>query len=524
MSNNSTRTPKHLQGHRVVVIGLDMGDAKLIRNWAAAGRLPNFASLIASGAWLDLDTTAKVLHTSSWPTFATGTMPGSHGVYYPYQPKPGHQSAVHIEADQYGTTTLWKHAADAGLRCLVYDLPETFPEPNFSGSAVFDWGTWAWYGTPASQPEALIQELKAKFGDYPLGFEAKKLGLRFPDPKVLEPRLVKSVEYKRRSLEWLMGHDGWDLTVVGFCETHPAGHYLWPAGAKLADDADSPRFASIYNVYKAVDQAVGQIAGLVGRDTTVMVLSGDGVRINYCGWHLLGGMLEKLGFMNAGATQQSGSGSRGRGSMLSRARRMMPPGAKRWVADHLPWWLRDRIGAHANAAETDWSSTKAFPLPTDLEGCVRINLKGREPAGIVEPGAEYEDVCRQLRHDLLELVNPVNDQPAVQNVWLRNEVFPGSRKEHLPDLIINWTGDAEFNALVSPRAGRVEGASPDPRTGTHSPEAFLLAWGAGATAGTRGNARLVDTAPTIMNLLGLGSHGQMEGIPLSLEHTATVKT
>jgi len=190
----------------------------------------------------------------------------------------------------------------------------------------------------------------------------------------------------------------------------------------------------------------------------------------------------------------------------------------------LPWSLRDRIGAHASAAETDWSSTKAFPLPTDLEGCIRINLKGREPAGIVEPGAEYEELCQELRRDLLELVNPANDQPAVQQVWLRNEVFPGKRQEDLPDLIINWTGEAKYDALVSPKAGRVEGASPDPRTGTHSPEAFLLAWGAGATQGTHGSARLVDVAPTIMNILGLDSRPQMEGIPLSLEPPAAVKT
>ncbi len=525
MNDNLQKPLKQSQDRRVVVVGLDMGDSRLIQNWAGSGKLPNLASLITSGAWLELETTARVLHTSSWPTFATGTMPGHHGVYYPYQPKPGYQSAVHIEPDQYGsTTTLWKQAADAGRRCLVYDLPETFPEAGYNGNAVFDWGTWAWYGTPASQPQGLLSELKAKFGDYPLGFEAKKLGLRSPDPKVIEPRLIQSVDYKRRSLEWLMGREGWDLTVVGFCETHPAGHYLWPANAQSADQADSPRFASIYNVYQAVDEAIGQIAGGLPSGTTLLVLSGDGVRVNRCGWHLLGAMLEKLGFMNAGEGQQGGSAPpRTRGSMLSKARRMMPPGAKRWIADHLPWSLRDRIGAHATASEIDWSSTRAFPLPTDLEGCIRINLKGREPNGIVEPGAEYEDVCRRLREDLLELVNPANDRPAVRHVWVRNEVFPGERQEHLPDLIVNWTDEAAFDALVSPRAGRVEGPSPDPRTGTHSPEAFMLAWGAGATPGTRGSARLVDAAPTVMDILGLDPQSKMEGIPLSLERTATVR-
>src|SRR5262245_60483632 len=94
----------------VFVVGLDMGDGALIRRWSDQGRLPNLASLMASGSWIELGTTAQVLHTSTWPTFATGTLPGRHGVYYPYQPIPGHQLARHIEPDQYGVPTFWQWA------------------------------------------------------------------------------------------------------------------------------------------------------------------------------------------------------------------------------------------------------------------------------------------------------------------------------------------------------------------------------------------------------------------------------
>ena len=79
----------HLTTQRVFAIGLDMGDGELIRYWSHQGQLPHFASLLASGTWVDLESTAQVLHTSTWPTFATGTLPGRHGVYFPYQPKAG---------------------------------------------------------------------------------------------------------------------------------------------------------------------------------------------------------------------------------------------------------------------------------------------------------------------------------------------------------------------------------------------------------------------------------------------------
>src|SRR5262249_8510698 len=158
------------------------------------------------------------------------------------------QLARHIESDQYGTPTFWQLADERGVRCVVYDVPETFPETGFQGRAVFDWGTWAWYGLPSSQPTSLLKEMKAQFGPYPLGFEAKRLGLRSPDAAQLEQRLIRSVEYKCRTLKWLLQRGPWDLAVAGFCETHAAGHYLWPAMAKSASECDGRSFQSLLNV------------------------------------------------------------------------------------------------------------------------------------------------------------------------------------------------------------------------------------------------------------------------------------
>ncbi len=170
---------------RVVAIALDMGDGGLIQHWARAGHLPQFRELIDAGTWVDLESPARVLHTSTWPTFATGTLPGTHGVYYPYQPEPGHQLAQHVRPEHYGAPTFWSRADQHGRRCIVYDVPETFPEAGFGGSAIFEWGTWAWYGAQASVPPGLIEELKQGFGKYPLGIEALQLGLGRPNRAVL---------------------------------------------------------------------------------------------------------------------------------------------------------------------------------------------------------------------------------------------------------------------------------------------------------------------------------------------------
>ena len=507
---------------KVLTIGLDMGDGQLIRHWSNLGRLPHFSKLIERGCWLDLETPTRILHTSGWPTFATGTSPGTHGVYYPYQPRPGRQIASHIEPDQYGAPTLWRIASEQGSRCIVYDIPETFPETGSDGVGIYDWGTWAWHGTPASQPAGILLDLKKKFGPYPLGLEAKRLGLRIPGSKDLEERLIRSIRYKFQTFEWLLEKEPWDLAIAGICETHPAGHYLWPGGLDSPTEGEPGHFEPLLRVYQTLDTELGALINRRDDKTVLLLLSTDGVRANRVGCHLLGPMLERLGY-TAGPGGDGKSQSPGaRRSLLGRARRLMPPGTKRWIADSLPWWLRDRLGSQATASEIDWPRTKAFALPTDLEGCIRVNLKGREPEGIVNPGSEYHDVCQAISKDLKALVNPASGQPAVKEVWTRNEVFPGARQEHLPDLIVTWNDDSPIDSLVSPRVGEVAGVNPDRRPGTHSPLGFLIAVGAGIPAGSNQSGRLVEVAPTILKLLGLHSGKEMEGRPTLFENLPTI--
>jgi predicted AlkP superfamily phosphohydrolase/phosphomutase len=500
--------------NRVLVLALDMGDGELIRRWSGQGHLPHFRSLISSGTWVDLESTARVLHTSTWPTFATGVQPGKHGVYFPYQPKPGCQLAQHVQADQYGAHTFWHLSEQQGGRCVVYDVPETFPEADFRGKAIFDWGTWAWYGTPCAQPAALLKELKSRFGRYPLGFEAKRLGARIPDAKVMAAGLLRSVEYKRSTAHWLLQREPWNLAVVGFCESHPAGHYLWPADVDDINSAVDEEMAPLLRFYVALDRALGALADPFMSDTALLVVSGDGVCANRCAWYLLPAVLERLGYTCPIVVEGNGRGAPR--SLVGRAKGLLSPHARRRIANFLPWWLRDRLGAHEQAANIDWSKTRAFTLPTDLEGCIRINLRGREPYGIVEPGRQYEELCEEIRARLLELTNPNDGMPAVRHVWIRNEVFPGDRQEQLPDLIVTWNNKMSFKSIASPRFGSVEGENADLRPGTHSPYGFLLAAGAGVPSRLRGSGSLVDVAPTVMKVLGLTPPDSFDGVPLSI--------
>ncbi len=44
----------------------------------------------------------------------------------------------------------------------------------------------------------------------------------------------------------------------------------------------------------------------------------------------------------------------------------------------------------------DWARSRAFAEPDLSTAFIRLNVRGREPAGIVEPGEEYEQLLAEI--------------------------------------------------------------------------------------------------------------------------------
>lgn len=504
---------------RLLVIGLDMGDAGLIEEWSRQGILPTLRSIMIAGTWGRLKTTAEALHTSTWPTIFTGCLPGRHGVYYPYQPRPGRQQPEHIGSEQYGVPPLWQILDRAGKRCIILDAPETFPAPGFSGVQIFEWGTWAWYWKRMTTPAEIEGQLAEKFSAYPLKLEAKRLGLAMPDLTYLKRQLIAGAAQKAKITNWLMQSYPWDFLLVGFAELHPAGHYLWPQKARvsLGGSASRDDFAApeLRDVYAAVDAAIGEIIKQSGDDVTVFVISGDGVGPNHCGWHLLPQVLLRSGLTIEPSFANAANGH-SKKPLLRRLRDAIPPRLRSEISARLPWQLRNRLAFQLTAANIDWSQTRAFALPADLEGCIRINLCGREPQGIVEPGSQYEDVCSELTEVLEKLINPLTGRAAVRHVHRIDRLFPGDLRDHLPDLTVIWNDEAEISEVYSDRLGLVSEASVDPRTGTHYPLSFMGARGPRTQRGEIKGGHIADLAPTLLSHFSINPPSEMDGRALEI--------
>ena len=179
----SRSTPKSRYWQKMVILGFDGMDPRLVEQLAADRKLPNIKRLIDQGGLYPLGTTHSAESPTAWASFATGMNPGKHNIYdflvrdtATYLPDLG---MVRREPARFlfgyvpiarpkvhsirGGTSFWVTAGRAGVRSSILTVPVTFPPeevPNgelLSGLPLPDirgtMGTFYYFATDLSRYE-----------------------------------------------------------------------------------------------------------------------------------------------------------------------------------------------------------------------------------------------------------------------------------------------------------------------------------------------------------------------------------
>ncbi len=162
-------------------------------------------------------------------------------------------------------------------------------------------------------------------------------------------------------------------------------------------------------------------------------------------------------------------------------------------------------------AEADWSRTRAYAVGF---GGIYLNLAGRERHGIVQPGPEAESIQRAIAEGLLQLRDPVDGAEPVRRVYRRQEVYTGPYAADSPDLIVGFRPGYRVG-WSSVTGGVVETVIEDntrPWSGDHNfnpPDVpGLLSSNLSLAAES---ARIIDIAPTVLELLGVPRPAYLDG-------------
>jgi predicted AlkP superfamily phosphohydrolase/phosphomutase len=496
---------------KLLIIGLDAAEKDLILRWAAEGKLPNFAKLLARSTRGFTENPLAMETGAVWASFYTGQPPSKHGLYYPFgQPVRGSYDLKPLEADDFTARPFWDELTRAGKRVAVIDAPSTFLSKTLNGIHVVDWGTHAPLGgferlshAFQTNPPELAREIEEKFGRDEIGYCDLLTFRSVKDYRRFRDQLLDRIRRKTELSLFILEKGGWDCFFTAFPECHCAGHQCWHFHDKSHpryDKAMTEEIGDILElVYVEIDKGLGRLVERAGDGTDVMVYCSHGMMADYTGSLFLDDILLKL----------EGLGQSDAGKNTVRLIRSTFLG--------LPTWAKHVVGPlrlawkpfRKTMLDPPQAKRSCFEVRNDdATGGIRLNLVGREPQGRIKPGAEADAFCAQLTEDLLELINPATGKPAVRRVYRAAEIYEGPFMDWLPDLFVEWDREGEIKSVSSPKVGVVENKDPPTRSGDHTKVGMVLMSGP-SYAGRQLNQAIsvYDLSPTINAMLGVEQRG-----------------
>lgn len=491
--------------NKVCVIALDGATLDLVEPWADAGKLKTLASFFEQGVNARLESVIPPITGPAWASFITGKNPAAHGVGDWWYKKDGTFELLPVNSTRIRTVTLWDLLTAAGRRVAAINVPMTFPPPKTNGVVVSGLLTPTNRGA-YTYPESFRDELLKAVPDYRMNLEI------FYAPGRVDAflnDLRDLIRVRSEAARFVYRRERPDFMMVHYIATDWAQHALWHAM-----DAKHPKHnaaeAAVYGdgilkIYRQIDEELEKLVAELEPDTTIFVMSdhGFGPLYDYIylntwllqkGWLVLKGdastRLKRLAFdIGLVPTNLYRIASRlGLGSAAVGAR-------KETQYSMLKTFF-------LSSQNIDWSRTRAYSIGNI--GQIFLNVRGREPQGIVEPGRDYETTRSALVDQLRDLTHPKDGLPLADRIYRREEIYHGPFLEEMPDVLL-MPRNLEFQAagLSEFLSNRV--AEPSfIYSGGHRMDGTLLMSGPAVRTKTQvRGARLIDLLPTILYLMDI---------------------
>lgn len=516
--------------NRVVVVGLDGATFDLITPWVQAGKLPTLARLLEESAAAPLESVLHPFTAQAWSSMVTGANQGKHRIF-DFWERDFHTYGFRLtNASFRSLPALWTLLSQAGRHVIVLNVPMTYPPEAVNGVLVSGWDTPG-MGAAFTYPAELKAEL-TRLGNgqpYVIVPDDWKYSTAQRADKVLS-ELQREIDVRFAVATNLMQREPWDLCFFVVSAPDGAAHFLWKYHDPAHPLHDAQQRAALFDedpllqVYQRADQRLGEFLQTLPPDVYVLVVSDHGegpledVEIHLNLWLAQQGLLtfhpagsprsprRMAKWLAARAVERSKQALYGRVSFstLARLRHLWPDR------------LRTTLGEESFFPAIDWSSTLAYS--EEVRGNIWINLRGRDPHGIVEPGEAYETLRSRIIETLSGLRDPRSGQPLIKRVWRREERFSGPYVERFPDLVV----EAAYPDLFRPRRHyqgteavrhlSIEEMRGRRITGCHRAHGIFLARGRGVQAGARlALADITDVAPTVLYLLDEPVPAWMDG-------------
>lgn len=282
---------------RVLLVGWDAADWKVIHPLIDAGKMPTVARLVERGTMASLATLRPMLSPMLWTSIATGKRPFKHGIHGFSEPTPDGAGIRPVTNLSRKTKAVWNIFTQHGLTSNVVGWWPSHPAEPIRGVMVSNHFQQA-VGPPEDpwpvpagsvHPKALTDQLaelrlnpNELLAEHILPFIPRAAEIDQERDRRLAScgKILAECTSVNAVATWLMQHEPWDFTAVyfdaidHFCHGFMRYH---PPRQEHVDERDFELYRGVIEAaYRYHDMMLHTLLALAGPETTVILMSDHG--------------------------------------------------------------------------------------------------------------------------------------------------------------------------------------------------------------------------------------------------------
>ncbi len=284
---------------KVLLIGWDAADWKVINPLMDAGLMPALQSLVEGGVKGKMATLDPPLSPTLWTSIATGKRPYKHGIHGFTEPDPSGKGIRPIYNTNRKCKAIWNILTQHGLKTHVVGWWPSHPAEPVNGTMISNFYQRAPAEMRPGQPWDLVKgtvhpaekgEFFAKLRVHPNELTGNHIQPFVPDFEKIDQKQDKRLSSISKILAdcstihsaatYILENEEWDFMAVyydaidhfchGFMKYHPPRQeHVSIQDFELYKDV-------VASGYRFHDMMLGRLLQLAGEDTTVMLISDHG--------------------------------------------------------------------------------------------------------------------------------------------------------------------------------------------------------------------------------------------------------
>jgi len=483
---------------KLIVIGLDGASWTILHPLIEKGYMPTLRNMVNNGVSSILESTVPPVTGPSWISFATGKNPAKTGIFDFLTRDPHSYRLKPARSTQFRGHAFWDYLSSLGYRVGIVSFPLLYPPYEIHGFMLS--GVGAPIGSNVCFPQELQKEIEELIGDY-------EIYVNYHDPKYDDEELFLRdlsafITKHKRMVKYLLENKDWDLFIYVFSATDWMQHLFWKHlddHHPLYDPNRSPSLRKKFvEFFHEIDSFLEEILDVVKYKANILLLSDHGFGTQDQCFNLFRWLREKGYLRISNLKRMKANIKKCTLKLLTLVNRLLKVKSLfstkviNTVAEILSPEIADII---------NFTKSRAYCLGHTIPfGAIYINLKGRDPQGIVDP-EDYDELKAEIINELSKLSTEVGE-PLDVKVYDLKKIYNLPKNALAPDIIFtinDWRcviiEDDPDRPLFEKRPFT------NRHTGAHRLEGIFIAFGPEFEQRKKiEKVRIIDIAPTILHM------------------------